>query len=47
MPMFFGLVGALNLMLFWPLGFILNATKFEPFAWPSSEVLIGRFLFVC
>ncbi len=38
MPMFFGFVGALNLLLFWPLGFFLDKIRLEPFAWPSSEV---------
>jgi solute carrier family 35 protein F5 len=39
MPMFFGFVGALNLLLFWPLGFVLHYTRVEPFAWPSPQTL--------
>ncbi len=39
MPMFFGFVGAINLILFWPLGFVLHATGLEPFQWPSGPTL--------
>ena len=34
-----GCEGLAHLFLFWPMFFILNATGFEPFAWPSAEEL--------
>ncbi len=39
MPMFFGFVGLLNALLFWPLGLVLHATGVEPFGWPSGPAL--------
>jgi solute carrier family 35 protein F5 len=39
MPMVFGMVGIVNLVLFWPGFFILNATGTEKFEWPSLSQL--------
>lgn len=36
MPLFFGLVGVLNLVLLWPFFFILHWTGMEPFEWPPT-----------
>ncbi|KAK7735670.1 hypothetical protein SLS53_007411 [Cytospora paraplurivora] len=36
MPLFFGLVGVLNLVLLWPGFFILHWTGIEPFSWPPT-----------
>lgn len=36
MPLFFGLVGVLNLILLWPVFFILHWTNIEPFEWPPT-----------
>lgn len=36
MPLFFGLVGVLNLLLLWPLFFVLHWTNIEPFEWPPT-----------
>ncbi|WFD06577.1 hypothetical protein MVES1_001929 [Malassezia vespertilionis] len=45
MPLFLGLVGAFNLVAFWPLGLLLHATGIEPFALPQGEfVWAGIFL---
>jgi solute carrier family 35 protein F5 len=40
MAMFFGFVGLINVVVFWPLGFFLNHLGLEVFAWPSSETLL-------
>lgn len=37
MPLFFGLVGVLNLVLLWPIFFILHWTNIEPFEWPPTS----------
>ena len=37
MPMFFGFVGIINMVLLPPLGVILNFTQVEPFAFPSAK----------
>lgn len=36
MPLFFGLVGVLNLLLLWPGFFLLHWTGIEPFEWPPT-----------
>ncbi|KUI64298.1 hypothetical protein VM1G_11104 [Cytospora mali] len=36
MPLFFGLVGVLNLVFLWPGFFILHWTGIEPFEWPPT-----------
>ncbi|KAI3391495.1 hypothetical protein diail_7222 [Diaporthe ilicicola] len=36
MPLFFGLVGLLNLVILWPGFFILHWTGIEPFEWPPT-----------
>lgn len=36
MPLFFGLVGLLNLIFLWPGFFILHWTGVEPFGWPPT-----------
>lgn len=36
MPLFFGLVGVLNLVLLWPGFFVLHWTGIEPFEWPPT-----------
>lgn len=36
MPLFFGLVGVLNLLLLWPIFFVLHWTGMEPFEWPPT-----------
>ncbi|KAI7781827.1 thiamine-repressible mitochondrial transport protein thi74 [Diaporthe eres] len=36
MPLFFGLVGLLNLVFLWPGFFILHWTGIEPFGWPPT-----------
>lgn len=36
MPLFFGLVGVLNLVLLWPMFFVLHWTGIEPFEWPPT-----------
>ncbi|PSN47358.1 Solute carrier family 35 member F5 [Blattella germanica] len=35
-PMFFGFVGLFNLLLLWPLFFILHYSKWELFEWPTK-----------
>lgn len=37
--MFFGFVGAINLICFWPVGIILHYTGIEPFVLPTSRKL--------
>lgn len=39
MPMVFGMVGIVNLVLMWPGLVILSVTGIEPFEWPSWNVL--------
>jgi len=39
MPLFFGLVGLLNVMLLWPGFFILHFTGIEPVRFPLSELM--------
>ena len=36
-PMFFGFVGLFNLILLWPLFFILHYGQWEEFEWPSPH----------
>lgn len=36
MQLFFGLVGVLNLLLLWPVFFLLHWTGIEPFEWPPT-----------
>ncbi|XP_014205867.1 solute carrier family 35 member F5 [Copidosoma floridanum] len=36
-PMFFGFVGLFNLLLFWPLFFILHYGQWEEFQWPTPH----------
>lgn len=36
MPLFFGLVGVLNLLFLWPGFFLLHWTGIEPFEWPPT-----------
>lgn len=35
--LFFGFVGLFNVLLLWPLFFVLHYTGMEPFAWPNSR----------
>ncbi|KAL8392728.1 hypothetical protein RB595_002787 [Gaeumannomyces hyphopodioides] len=44
MPLFFGLVGLLNLILLWPVFFILHFTGIETFALPPSGKIWGIIL---
>jgi solute carrier family 35 protein F5 len=39
MPMFFGCVGLVNTVVLWPLFFVLDATKLEPFEAPRGKTL--------
>jgi solute carrier family 35 protein F5 len=39
MPLFFGLVGLLNVLTMWPLGAVLALTGVETPAWPGRETL--------
>ncbi|KAH9823138.1 hypothetical protein DFH28DRAFT_1078219 [Melampsora americana] len=39
MQLFFGFVGAINLLCFWPMGFVLHYTGIEPFVLPDSRKL--------
>ncbi|KAH9823137.1 hypothetical protein DFH28DRAFT_946136 [Melampsora americana] len=39
MPLFFGFVGAICLLCFWPMGFIIHYTGIEPFVLPDSRRL--------
>jgi solute carrier family 35 protein F5 len=42
MPLFFGFVGAFNVLALWPLGVILHFTGIEPFSLPTrSQTVIG------
>ncbi|KAF3760301.1 hypothetical protein M406DRAFT_53066 [Cryphonectria parasitica EP155] len=41
MPLFFGLVGLLNLLLLWPGFFLLHWTGIEPFEWPPTGKVWG------
>lgn len=44
MPLFFGFVGALNVVLLWPIGLVLHLTSIEPFELPrdmATWVCIG------
>ncbi|CAL8070171.1 unnamed protein product [Orchesella dallaii] len=36
-PLFFGFVGLFNLLLLWPLFFVLNYTGIETFEWPTKR----------
>ncbi|ODN05339.1 Solute carrier family 35 member F5 [Orchesella cincta] len=36
-PLFFGFVGLFNLLLLWPLFFVLNYTGIESFEWPTKR----------
>jgi len=36
-PMFFGFVGLFNLLILWPLFFVLNYAGIETFEWPSKR----------
>lgn len=38
MPLFFGFVGAFNIIAMWPVGLILSMTSVEPFEWPSDSL---------
>ncbi|WFD35807.1 hypothetical protein MCUN1_002674 [Malassezia cuniculi] len=40
MPLFLGLVGAFNLLAFWPLGLILDYTGVEKLEWPSDRLML-------
>ncbi|KAI8344635.1 hypothetical protein BC941DRAFT_508166 [Chlamydoabsidia padenii] len=39
MPTFFGFVGLINVVMLWPVFFILDWTGIEPFSWPSQSTL--------
>jgi solute carrier family 35 protein F5 len=39
MPTFFGFVGLINVLVLWPVFFVLDWTGIEPFSWPSSSTL--------
>ncbi|KAG0148597.1 hypothetical protein CROQUDRAFT_41164, partial [Cronartium quercuum f. sp. fusiforme G11] len=39
MQLFFGFVGAINLLTFWPMGILLHFTGVEPFVLPGSRKL--------
>lgn len=43
-PLFFGFVGLFNLILLWPLFFVLHYSKLETFEWPTREQLLLLFL---
>lgn len=45
MPLFLGLVGAFNLLAFWPLGLLLDALGIEPIALPSDRLMALGVLF--
>ncbi|RGP79929.1 integral membrane [Fusarium longipes] len=45
MQMFFGLVGVFNVVLLWPLFFILHWTGIEPFELPPSSTIWGIIIF--
>ncbi|KAF5719014.1 integral membrane protein [Fusarium mundagurra] len=45
MQMFFGLVGVFNVVLLWPIFFILHWTGLEPFELPPSSTLWGIIIF--
>jgi len=45
MTLFFGFVGAWNILLFWPILLILNFSGLEPLEWPRSTEL-GIFLLI-
>uniref|UniRef100_A0A1B6DQK8 Solute carrier family 35 member F5 n=2 Tax=Clastoptera arizonana TaxID=38151 RepID=A0A1B6DQK8_9HEMI len=36
-PMFFGFVGLFNLLLLWPLFFLLHYSQYENFEWPNKQ----------
>lgn len=38
MPLFFGFVGAFNILAMWPVGLVLSLTSIEPFEWPSDTL---------
>ncbi|KAE8221905.1 hypothetical protein CF319_g4812 [Tilletia indica] len=38
MPLFFGFVGAINIICLWPFGLILHFVGFERFEWPSDTL---------
>lgn len=39
MQLFFGFVGAINMLCFWPIGVLLHYTDIEPFSLPHSQKL--------
>lgn len=39
MPLFFGFVGILNIILMWPVGVILHFTGMEQLQWPSGTIM--------
>lgn len=45
MPLFLGLVGAFNLLAFWPLGLLLDVLGIEPLALPSDRLMALGVLF--
>ncbi|KAJ6644463.1 Solute carrier family 35 member F5 [Pseudolycoriella hygida] len=44
-PLFFGFVGLWNLLLMWPVFFVLNFTQIEPFELPSKRQFIVLILY--
>jgi len=44
MPLFFGFVGALNIMCFWPFAILLHFTGIEPFVLPSGKKVLAGLL---
>ncbi|KAK0551012.1 hypothetical protein OC846_000124 [Tilletia horrida] len=38
MPLFFGFVGAINILFLWPFGVLLHLTGVETFQWPSDRL---------
>lgn len=43
-PLFFGFVGLWNLLLMWPVFFVLNFTQIEPFELPNKRQFVVLFL---
>ena len=40
MPLFLGMVGAFNLVAFWPIGLLLDCAGLQRFEWPHDNLML-------